>query len=110
MRKILTLVIVIILGAIAFFYLGGSGSNNTGSLVAQVQSTQSSEARDISNLLQKMYAVDLDDSIFSKLNSFKDNTITLSQQISGRSNPFAPLGSVSVGPSSQQPGAPIKLK
>jgi hypothetical protein len=101
MKKIVAIITILVLGAIVLWYMTGSGTD-TGTLSVQSQGTQSSDAREISNLLQRMESVKLNNQIFSKLDVFTDNTVTLSAPTAGRNNPFAPLGSVSSVQSSQK--------
>lgn len=96
MKKVVTIIIVLLLGLMAFLYLGNSGSSSTGSLSAQIQAPQSADAQYIYNLLQQMNSVSLDDTIFSDptFTSLNNNTVILTPQAAGRPNPFAPLGSI----------------
>ncbi len=77
----------------AVFYLNNK-SNGSDTLTATVKSNDSGDAQYIYSLLSKMDKVNLDDSIFhtSVFQNLKDNTATFDAQVSGRNNPFAPLG------------------
>ncbi len=94
-KTILSIVLVIIVVMAAVFYLNGQGTTSDGSLTSDVKAIQSSDAQDISLLLQKMDHVELNNSIFTNpvFLSLKDNTATFIPQDSGRDNPFAPIGS-----------------
>ncbi len=103
MKKVITLLVVLVIGSMGLWYLSSNNAANTGSLTAQVQTTQTSNAKDIYNLLQEMNTAKLDNSIFynSVFTSLKDNTVTLTAPPSGRSNPFAPVGSLGTVSSGQ---------
>ena len=94
-KNILTIVTIIVLLMVAFWYLGYNGQNTAG-LSTDTQTSQSAEAKQIYVLLQEMAGVKLDNSLFDPNSSFeklKDNTVSFSAQESGRNNPFAPIGS-----------------
>jgi len=96
-KNILTLIIVIGLVVVAFWYLGyGSKDNSSVSLSTEKQSSQSIEAKQIYTLLQDMKDVELITTLFNSDSSFeklRDNTVSFASQAAGRPNPFAPLGS-----------------
>ncbi len=93
---IIIIAFITILGFVGFYLF----KNNTedGSLVADMKATKIDDAQLIYSLLQKMSKVKLDDSIFSNqiFQGLKDNSIEVLPQETGRSNPFAPINSVSV--------------
>jgi len=92
-NKIITLILVILIGMVAFWYL--TKTDTTGSsLATDTKTSDSVDAKYIYNILQKMSQVNLDDSIFSNISfqNLKDNTVSLPSQLSGRNNPFAPIG------------------
>ena len=78
---------------IAFWYLTKT-DNTTAYLTTDVNTTNSVDAKYIYDILQQMAQVNLDDSIFSNtvFKNLKDNTASFSPQVSGRNNPFAPVG------------------
>jgi hypothetical protein len=86
--------LVIGIGLVAFWYLTKTDTS-TAYLVADVKTTDTTDATYIYNILQQMAKVNLDDSIFSNqiFQGLKDNTVSFSPQASGRNNPFAPIGS-----------------
>ncbi|MFA5764235.1 MAG: hypothetical protein WCX27_01830 [Candidatus Paceibacterota bacterium] len=91
-KKILIVVGIVALVAMAFQYLGGT--SDTGTLSAS-NTADSVDAKYINTLLQKMAQVKLDRSLFSDpvFQNLKDNTVIFSSQPAGRNNPFAPIGS-----------------
>lgn len=94
-NQIIIVVLVIIVGFIAFNYLkSNSNDDSSSSIVAEKRATEFAGAREILSLLNRMSKVKLDDSIFSDKSfiSFKDTTVVLSPQPIHRDNPFAPLG------------------
>jgi hypothetical protein len=92
-NNIITIVLVIVVGMVAVWYLTKT-DNTENYLTADVQTTDSTDAKYIYNILQQMAQVTLDDSIFSNttFQSLKDNTVSFTPQLSGRNNPFAPIG------------------
>ena len=93
-NNIITIVLVIIVGMVAFWYLTKT-DNSTAYLSTTSQTTNSTDATYIYNILSEMAKVNLDDSIFSNsvFQNLKDNTVSFSPKASGRNNPFAPVGS-----------------
>ena len=93
-NNIIIISLIIVVGLVAFWYLGKNSSDTSSSLTLDAQTTDSADAKYIYTILQQMAQVTLDDSIFSNPNfqNLKDNTVSLSPQASGRSNPFAPIG------------------
>ncbi|MFH1454963.1 MAG: hypothetical protein ABIF22_01440 [bacterium] len=92
-NNIVIIVTVVIIGMVAFWYLGAK-DNSTAYLATDVKTTDSTDAKYIYGILQKMAQVTLDDSIFSNLvfQNLKDNTVFFPPQSPGRNNPFAPVG------------------
>lgn len=92
-NNIITIVLVIMVGMVAFWYLNKTDST-VGYLTADVKTTDSTDAKYIYSMLQKMAQVTLDDTIFANpiFKNLKDNTVSFSPQASGRTNPFAPIG------------------
>jgi len=92
-NNIVTIILVAVVVMIAFWYLTKTDSS-TAYLTTDVKTTDSTDAKYIYGMLQKMAQVTLDDSIFSNVvfQNLKDNTASLSVQSSGRNNPFAPIG------------------
>lgn len=93
-NNIVTIILVTLVGMVAFWYLTKPIDTTTSYLATDVQTTNSSDAKYIYNILQQMAHVTLDDSIFSNsiFKNLKDNTASFSPQASGRDNPFAPVG------------------
>jgi len=94
-NQIITVILVVIVGFVAFNYLKGNSNDNSGSsIVAEQKVAEFAGAREILNLLNRMSKVKLDDSIFNNnsFKSLKDTTVVLVGQPVGRDNPFAPLG------------------
>jgi hypothetical protein len=94
-NNIVTIILVIIIGMVAFWYLGNNNNNNTGSsLSLSTQTSDSADAKYIYNILQQMAQVTLEDSIFKDpiFQNLKDNTASFPSQAAGRNNPFAPTG------------------
>ena len=94
-NNILVIILVIIVGMVAFWYLGKNNNNvSTSSITADTATSNSADAKYIYNILQEMAQVNLDDSIFSNpvFQSLKDNTISFAPQAAGRNNPFSPVG------------------
>lgn len=97
---------------VAFWYFTKTDSSSS-YLITDAKTTDSTDAKYISNMLQQMAKVTLDDSIFSNqiFQNLKDNTISLSLQQAGRNNPFAPIGNNSVVVSkTSQPASSIRLR
>ena len=92
-NNIITIVLIIAIGMVAFWYLTKTDTS-TSYLATDAKTTNSTDAKYIYTILQKMAQVTLDDSIFSNpsFQNLKDNTVLFSPQASGRSNPFAPVG------------------
>lgn len=92
-NNIVIIILVIGIGMIAYWYLGKT-DNSTAYLSTDAKTTDSVDAKYIYTILQKMARVNLDDSIFSSntFKNLKDNTVSFPQQISGRNNPFSPIG------------------
>ncbi len=85
---------IVVIVVIAMRYLSAP-TDTSGTLATDVSTPDSTDAKYIYSILQKMAQVRLEDSIFSK-NTFlnlKDNTVTFNPQESGRNNPFSPVGS-----------------
>ncbi len=100
-KNISAFILIIIAIFFGIWYLSGSNSGSQGSLSSLTTTTaspQSSSAQYIYTLLQQMAQVKLDDSVFqdSVFKRLQDNTVTLSAQPTGRDNPFAPVGSITV--------------
>ena len=93
-NNVITIILIIVVGMVAFWYLGQNNNSSTSTLTATVQTSDSADAKYIYNILQQMAQVILDDSIFSSqaFQNLKDNTVSFPQQTAGRSNPFAPVG------------------
>jgi phosphomevalonate kinase len=93
-NSIVIIILVVVIGMIAYWYLGQNNSS-TAYLTTDVKTTDSVDAKYIYNILQQMARVNLDDSIFSNtlFQNLKDNTVSFPPQVSGRNNPFAPVGS-----------------
>ena len=94
-NQIIIVILVAVVGFIAFTYLKGNSNDNSGSsIVAEQRVAEFAGAREILSLLNRMAKVKLDDSIFNdnSFKSLKDTTVVLVGQPVGRNNPFAPLG------------------
>ena len=93
-NNIVTLILVIVVGMVAFWYLTKTDTTPA-YLVSDVKTSDSVDAKYIYTILQKMAQVTLDDSVFSNsvFKNLKDNTVSFSPQSTGRNNPFAPVGS-----------------
>ncbi|MFH0755227.1 MAG: hypothetical protein V1910_00985 [bacterium] len=91
-NNIITIIIIVIIGMMAFWYLTKT-ENVTDSLVKDIKTTDSVDAKYIYTILQKMAQVTLDDSIFADaiFKKLKDNTVFFPPQSAGRDNPFAPI-------------------
>lgn len=102
-NNIATIILVIFVGMVAFWYLTKSDID-TSYLVTENVAADSVDARYIYNILQQMAQVTLDDSVFSNstFRNLKDNTASFSPQASGRNNPFAPVGNDSSSQPSTQ--------
>ena len=92
-NNIITLVLVIVVGMIAYWYLTKTDTT-AGYLVTDVKTTDTVDAKYIYNILQQMEQVTLDDSIFENpaFKKLKDNYVSFPAQVAGRNNPFAPVG------------------
>ena len=107
-NNIITVVLIIIIGVVAFWYLTKT-DNSTAYLAADAKTSDSVDAKYVYNILQQMAKVSLDDAIFSNLTfqNLKDNTATFPTQAAGRNNPFAPVGSdLTVGIQTQSTTSP----
>ena len=93
-NNIIMIVVALIIFAIAFIYLRRDNGADNSSLSVSSTAVQSADAQIVYNLLKKMESVTLNDSIFASavFQSLKDNTVFLESQVSGRDNPFAPVG------------------
>jgi phosphomevalonate kinase len=91
-KNLITIVLIIIIGVVAFMYLNRSSSSDA-LLSTDVATTDSADAKYIYNILQQMKKVELNDSIFSNsvFQGLKENVINFSPQESGRVNPFSPI-------------------
>ncbi len=92
-NNIITIILVVVIGMVAFWYLTKTDSP-TSYLAASEKTANSTDAKYIYTILQKVRQVSLDDSIFQNpiFQNLKDNTAEFPLQDSGRSNPFAPIG------------------
>jgi hypothetical protein len=92
-NSIIVIILIVAIGMVAYWYLGQT-NDSTAYLTADVKTTDSVDAKYIYSILQQMARVNLDDSIFSNtlFQNLKDNTVSFPQQLSGRNNPFAPVG------------------
>lgn len=92
-NNILTIILVVFVGMIAFWYLTKTNDSSS-NIVADAGTIQSGDAKYVYNLLQQMDKVTLDDTLFTGnvFKNLKDNTVSFSPQPSGRTNPFAPVG------------------
>jgi hypothetical protein len=94
-KNILIIIVAVIFLGIVFIYLTRDNTaGDTSSLSTNVSTAPSADAQYIYNLLQRMSAVKLDDSIFvsTAFQSLIDNTVVLTAQQTGRNNPFSPIG------------------
>ena len=94
-KNILILIIVVVCFGIVFIYLTrNNNTDNTSSLSTDNSAVPSADAQYVYTLLQRMSAVKLDDAIFASdaFKSLIDNTIVLTPQDTGRTNPFSPIG------------------
>jgi hypothetical protein len=109
-NKIIIIVVVIIVGIMAYMYLTKGNDTAGVSLVAENKTTDIVGATDILALLNSMNQIKLDDSIFNDpvFQSLKDTTVTLVSMPTGRNNPFAPLGSDGTVVKSSNSSAPAK--
>jgi hypothetical protein len=98
-NNIITIILIILVGMVAFWYLNKT-DNSSGSLVSDTATTDSTDAKYIYNILQQMAQVKLDNSIFSNstFQKLNDNTVSFSPQLTGRNNPFSPVGTDSTIP------------
>ncbi|MFA5652139.1 MAG: hypothetical protein WC933_02140 [Candidatus Paceibacterota bacterium] len=94
-NNIITIILVVAVGMVAFWYINKNPSDTGSTLIANINTTDSVDAKQIYNMLKQMEAVTLDDKIFVNpiFKNLKDNTVSFSPQASGRNNPFAPVGS-----------------
>ncbi len=92
-NNIILIVSLLVVGFFAYSYLNKTDTS-TSYLAQDVSTTDSSEARYIYNLSQKIKPLELKDDIFKNdiFNSLRDNTVDFPRQASGRNNPFAPVG------------------
>jgi len=98
MKKNAVIIIsIVVILLVAYMYFNQSSAPSASYLVSNNPSTDSADAKYIYNILQQMAKVTLNDSIFSDpvFQSLKDNTVSFPAQAAGRSNPFAPVGSIS---------------
>lgn len=105
-NNLILIVSLLVVGFFAYSYLNKTDVS-TSYLAQDVSTTDSSEARYIYNLSQKIKPLELKDDIFRNdvFNALRDNTVDFPQQTSGRINPFAPLGAdgSTQGPSTSSP-------
>ncbi len=96
LKNILSIGVAIIVLMGAAFYLNGKNESDS-SFSTQGQTSQSADAKYILSILSQMNDVKLEDGIFDEeiFKNLKDNTVTFTDQPSGRNNPFAPLGNES---------------
>lgn len=92
-KNIPVVILIIVIGIVAFVYLNKSNSS-TSLLTTDSVVSDSADAKYIYNILQQMKSVQLNDSIFSDptFQGLNDNVINFSPQESGRVNPFSPIG------------------
>lgn len=92
-KPIIILIIVLVLGVLAYFYFSGAPTDNASSLI--VEETPTSEAQiagaEILVLLNQLSSLDIDPDIFSTpvYKSLIDHTVTVLEQRVGKPNPFA---------------------
>ncbi len=93
-NKLATLGLVVIIAAVSWYGLSGSGSAPQDALVTETFSTPESEAdRDLVATLLQLRAVNLDGAILDDpaFQSLKDFGSQIVSEPVGRENPFAPL-------------------
>jgi hypothetical protein len=93
LSKILTGIVIVIVLIFVISYFGKTTDTTVQSLVSDKGVAQTTDAKYILNLLNKMNQVKLEDTIFSDkvFISLKDNSVTLVAQPVSRENPFAPV-------------------
>ena len=94
-KSIITVLIIVLVGMIAFSYFNNTPDVSQSLLVTDVKSTDSDQAKYIYSMLQKLSQVTLNNSIFLEpaFQNLKDNNVDFPSQPAGRENPFAPVGS-----------------
>lgn len=99
-NNIITIIIIIVVGMVAFWYINRNPNDTGATITSSVQSSDSVDAQYIYNTLKQMEAVTLDDKIFSNpvFQNLKDNTASFTSQPVGRNNPFAQIGTDTVFP------------
>lgn len=98
-NNIILIVSVAIVGIFAYSYLNKTDTS-TSYLAQDTATTDSTEARYVYNLSQKIKPLELKDDIFKSevFLNLRDNTVDFPRQAAGRNNPFAPLGSDTLSP------------
>ena len=99
---IIILIIVVIVAAGAYFYFEGSPASLSGDSLLQADSNAQAEAAgaQVLILLNQIQSLSIDTSLFSDpgWNTLVDYTVPIPPENVGRSNPFAPIPGVNVGP------------
>ncbi len=96
----ISLIVIVILALLVYFYYKGSSNVNPESSVSVEIASQSAEARAsterVIQLLNIINSLKIDTKFFegSVYKSLVDYTIPVQPQPIGRTNPFAPIGSV----------------
>lgn len=98
-NNIILIISVVVVGIFAYSYLNKTDIS-TSYLAQDINTTDSTEARYIYNLSQKIKPLELKDDIFKSETflNLRDNTVDFPRQASGRNNPFAPVGSDTLAP------------
>ena len=96
-KIVVALVVLLILGFLGYklFVTSPDTGTNSGTSTGGVASTTAVEGQDILTLVEKLKNISINQTIFSSnlFNNLTDFSIPISQELQGRTNPFAPIGS-----------------
>lgn len=93
-KQIIIALVIIVVAFIAFKMFFSSDSSNVALVSEKANSEEFIDGQIILNVLNKLSAITLDDSVFSNkvFTSLVSFERTLEPQIPGRQNPFLPIG------------------
>ncbi|MDP3962804.1 MAG: hypothetical protein Q8Q03_02990 [bacterium] len=92
-KTVIYTAVIIVVMILAYLYFSGSPVDNSASLEAETQATESSiAAANVLSLLNQISSLRIDTAIFTSpvYRSLVDHTVPVLEQNVGRTNPFAP--------------------
>jgi hypothetical protein len=101
MKSIITIVIIVAIALIAYFYYEGSAPSASNSLLSASAAPASGDiGKQVLNLLSQIQSLRIDSTLFSDpgFQTLRDFSVAIPPQNVGRANPFAPLPGAPVSP------------